>query len=113
MEVEAEFPTADVVSIARHLPTRGISSYLHVGPPPAHPGQAQTFMVEVVVRRGGQERRVSAGGRDIYAFSAPLAGEAVTRILDGRTAATGLVTAGTAFDAGDFLRALPLDHLAL
>ena len=39
--------------------------------------------------------------------------EATERILTGRIKTTGIVTAGEAFDAEDFLRSLPLDELAL
>ena len=42
---------------------------------------AQTFLVDVVVRFGGMERRAAAAGQDIYAVTAPLAVEAVRRIL--------------------------------
>jgi hypothetical protein len=81
---------------------------------------AQTFVVDVLVRSGGTERRAAATGQDIYAISAPLAVEAVERILTGRSRTTGVVSAGAAFDAPDFLRALsshlsvemPLDTLA-
>jgi hypothetical protein len=66
----------------------------------------QTFLVDVRVRSGGEERRASARGRDIYAVSAPLVVEAVRRILSGRTRATGVTTPGELFDAGDFLAAL-------
>jgi hypothetical protein len=69
----------------------------------------QTFVVDVVVRADGAERRVSASGRDIYAFTAPLAVEAVARILTGRTRTVGAVTAGALFDAPDFLRSLGPD----
>ena len=67
---------------------------------------AQTFVVDVIVRAGGAERRVSAAGQDIYAVTAPLAVEAVDRILTGRTRATGVVSSGAVFDAPDFLRAM-------
>ena len=73
---------------------------------------AQTFVVDVLVRSGGTERRIAATGQDIYAVSAPLAVEAVDRILTGRTRATGVVSAGAAFDAPDFLRALS-PHLSV
>jgi hypothetical protein len=73
---------------------------------------AQTFIVDVLVRFGDTERRVAAIGQDIYAISAPLAVEAVERILTGRTRATGVVSAGAAFDAPDFLTALSA-HLTL
>ena len=52
------------------------------------------------------QRRVVARGRDIYAVSAPLAVEAVHRILDRRTQTVGVASAGQIFDAPDFLRAL-------
>ncbi|MEU1397069.1 saccharopine dehydrogenase, partial [Micromonospora zamorensis] len=67
---------------------------------------AQTFTVDVVVRRGDTRRRVVATGRDIYAVSAPLAVEAVRRILAGQTKTSGVASAGEIFDALDFLRAL-------
>ncbi|MEK8107249.1 hypothetical protein NKG94_22625 [Micromonospora sp. M12] len=73
---------------------------------------AQTFVVDVLVRSGGAERRVVAAGQDIYAISAPLAVEAVDRILSGRTRTTGVASAGAVFDAPDFLRALS-SHLSL
>ncbi|CNE67967.1 Uncharacterised protein [Mycobacterium tuberculosis] len=73
---------------------------------------AQTFVVDVVVRAGGGERRAVASGRDIYAVTAPLAVEAVDRVLTGRTKATGVASAGEIFDAADFLRALS-PHITL
>jgi hypothetical protein len=66
----------------------------------------QTFLVDAVVRSGGTERRAVARGRDIYAVTAPLAVEAVHRILTGRTRTVGVASAGEIFDAPDFLRAL-------
>ena len=72
----------------------------------------QTFVVDVLVRSGTAERRLAAAGKDIYAISAPLAVEAVDRILTGRTKTTGVASAGAAFDAPDFLRALS-SHLAV
>jgi hypothetical protein len=38
-----------------------------------HGRSAQTFLVDVVVRSGGTERRAVASGQDIYAVTAPLA----------------------------------------
>ncbi|GAB3888443.1 hypothetical protein GCM10029964_056100 [Kibdelosporangium lantanae] len=73
---------------------------------------AQTFLVDVLVRSGDTERRVSAAGQDIYAVSAPLAVEAVDRVLTGRTRATGVVSVGEGSDALGFLRALSA-HLSL
>jgi hypothetical protein len=67
---------------------------------------AQTFVVDVVARRAGEERRIVASGQDIYAVSAPLAVEAVHRILTGQIRTTGVASAGAIFDAPDFLQAL-------
>lgn len=126
-KVHADFTMADCVTIPRHLPTPAIRSYMtavaveDLSDPDPSPRVAvdqsgrtsQTFVVEVVVRSGTTERRAVAGGRDIYAFTAPLAVEATERVLAGKVEATGALTAGQAFDAGDFLRSLPLDHLSL
>jgi hypothetical protein len=68
--------------------------------------EPETFVVDVVVRAGSSERRAVARGRDIYAVSAPLAVEAVERILTGRARVKGVAPAGEMFDAPDFLRAL-------
>jgi hypothetical protein len=67
---------------------------------------AQTFLVDVIVRSGGTERGAVARGQDIYAVTAPLAVEAIHRILVGQTRITGVASAGEIFNAPDFLRAL-------
>jgi hypothetical protein len=67
---------------------------------------SQTFLVEVVARRGSEERRAITRGRDIYAITAPIVVEAAERILDGRFKTTGVVAAGEVFDAQDFLMSL-------
>jgi short subunit dehydrogenase-like uncharacterized protein len=126
-EVVGRFSSADVVTISQHLDTARIDAFLNVAPlkdlgDPDTTGpqaadergrSAQVFLVEVVVRRGEEERRAAARGRDIYAISAPIVVEAAERILTGRVRDTGVVTAGEVFDAGDFLRSLPLDELSL
>ncbi|MET8357418.1 saccharopine dehydrogenase NADP-binding domain-containing protein [Micromonospora sp. NPDC005171] len=116
--VLGEFTMADVVTIPRHLAIPEIRTYMTIdaatdlaaaAAPVAvdeRGRSAQTFTVDVVVRRGDTRRRVVASGRDIYAVSAPLAVEAVRRILDGRTRASGVASAGEMFDAPDLLRAL-------
>ncbi|WP_034274203.1 saccharopine dehydrogenase NADP-binding domain-containing protein [Actinospica robiniae] len=119
-KVLAEFTMADVVTIPSHLSVREVRNYMAVeaaddlaAPNAAAPTavdergrSAQTFVVDVVVRRGDQERRALASGQDIYAISAPLAVEAVHRILTGRTKISGVASAGEIFDAPDFLRSL-------
>ncbi|MEV6524359.1 saccharopine dehydrogenase NADP-binding domain-containing protein [Longispora sp. NPDC051575] len=126
-EVVGEVSVTDVVTIPRHLRTPVIHALLNTRPladlrDPTGTGpeavddsgrSAQRFLVDVVVRRGSEERRASAHGQDIYWFTAPIVVEAVERILDGRAKATGVATAGELFDARDFLAALPFDHLSL
>ncbi|MFF2130138.1 saccharopine dehydrogenase family protein [Streptomyces olivochromogenes] len=125
-EVIAEFTMADVVTIPSHLSIPEVRTHMTTEaardlsaadtPAPAaadEDGRSdQTFVVDAVVRSGGTERRAVARGRDIYAVSAPLAVEAVHRILTGRTRTVGVASAGEIFDAPDFLRALS-PHISL
>jgi hypothetical protein len=120
-----ELPTADQVTIAHHLRTPRITVHMNTEPladlddpgsPPPAPADdrgrsAQTFHVDVVVRRGGEERRASASGRDIYAVTGPIVAGAVARVLDGRCTATGALTAGQLGDPAEFLRSLEPEHL--
>ncbi|MCW8377084.1 saccharopine dehydrogenase family protein [Streptomyces justiciae] len=124
-QVIGEFTMADVVTVPSHLSIPEVRTYMTVEAardlsspetpaPVAADGDgdgsgrsAQTFLVDVVVRSGGEERRAVARGRDIYAVTAPLVVEAAERVLTGRTeVGAGVVSAGEMFDAGDFLRAL-------
>ncbi len=114
------FTMADVVTVPSHLriPEVGTSMAVEAAqdladastPAPtasdADGRSDQTFVVDVTVHADGVVRRATATGRDIYAVSAPLAVEAVERILSGRTRTVGAVTAGALFDAADFLQAL-------
>jgi len=114
------FTMADVVTVPSHLRIPEVRMYMTAeaaadvsspdSPAPAPADErgrsAQTFLVDVVVRSGGEERHAAAEGRDIYAVSAPLAVEAVHRLLGGRAATTGVASAGEMFDARDFLSAL-------
>ncbi|WP_290053587.1 saccharopine dehydrogenase NADP-binding domain-containing protein [Amycolatopsis solani] len=109
--VLGEFSMADIVTIPRHLAGPSVTSYMTVAAAQglsaaAERDSAETFVVDVRVRLGAQERRAVARGQDIYAVSAPLAVEAVERILSGRTRGKGVASAGEIFDAPDFLRAL-------
>lgn len=119
-DVMGEFTMADVVTIPSHLAIPEVSTHmaseaakdLAASDTPAPTAtddggrSDQTFLVDAVVRSGGTERRAVARGRDIYAVTAPLAVEAVHRILTGRTRTVGVASAGEIFDAPDFLRAL-------
>jgi short subunit dehydrogenase-like uncharacterized protein len=123
----ASIPFSEVVVMARHLGAQRIGTYLSAAalddihdpstPAPvavdAEGRSAQRFAVDVVVRRGTQERRITAAGRDIYAVTAPLVAEAARRLTDGRAKALGAVAPGEAFDPADFLAALRPDHLAI
>ncbi|WP_030686228.1 trans-acting enoyl reductase family protein [Streptomyces globisporus] len=124
--VIGEFTMADVVTVPSHLAVPEVRTYMAVdaardlsAPDASAPAavdergrSAQTFLVDVLVRSGGAERRAVATGRDIYAVSAPLVVEAVHRILTGRTRTTGVASAGEMFDAPEFLGALSA-HLSL
>ncbi|MFJ6833032.1 saccharopine dehydrogenase family protein [Streptomyces sp. NPDC091209] len=118
--VIGEFSMADVVTVPSHLAVPEVRTYMTVEaagelaapdtPAPRAVDErgrsGQTFVVDVVVRSGGAERRAVARGRDIYAVTAPLVVEAVGRVLTGRTRTVGVASAGKIFDAPDFLRAL-------
>jgi saccharopine dehydrogenase-like NADP-dependent oxidoreductase len=125
--VMAEFTMADSVTIPRHLKTPEIRSYMTVsavkdisnpdlGPPTAADDSgrsSQNFVVEVAACLAGKERRAAASGRDIYAVTAPLIVEALERIANGAVKKTGVLAAGEAFDARDFLQSLSPEHLSL
>lgn len=113
-------PFTEIITISRHLNAREIHTYLNLAPladlrDPGTPAPSasdasgrsnQSFLVEVLVRRAGDERRAVARGRDIYAITAPLVVEAAERILAGRAGGLGVLAAGAAFDAPDFLDAI-------
>ena len=124
--VIGEFTMADVVTIPSHLSVPEVRTYMTADaaqdlsapgtPPPAAADErgrsAQTFLVDVIVRSGGTQRRVVASGRDIYAVSAPLAVEAIRRVLAGQINAAGVASAGKIFDAPGFLSSLS-GHISL
>src|ERR1700738_1135127 len=125
--VVGEFTMADTVTISRHLKTPEIRSYMtvaavkdlsdpDVSPPSASDESgrsSQTFLVEVVARSRGEERRAVARGRDIYAITAPIVVEATQRVVSRLTETTGVVAAGEIFDARDFLMSLCPAHISL
>lgn len=118
---------SETITISHHLRTSEIGMYLNRRPlsdlrnPDTPPPQAadesgqssQIFIMDVVVRSGATERRIVARGRDIYAVTAPIVVEAAIRILTGSVRATGVVPAGEAFDASDFLRSLSPTHFSV
>jgi hypothetical protein len=68
--------------------------------------------MEVIARKGNTERRAMARGRDIYAITAPIVVEATQRVVNRMARTSGVVAAGEAFDARDFLRSLAPAHLS-
>lgn len=122
-----EFSTVDVITISRHIEVDRIATWINQAPladlasadssgPEAvdESGRsAQQFTVEAVVHRGSEQRQAVASGQDIYAVTAPLVVEAVSRILYGGARASGAVTAGQLFDARDFLSALSPEPLSV
>ena len=71
---------------------------------------AQNFVLETVVSRGGKERRAFTRGRDGYAVTAPLTGEAVERLIGGKFRSAGAKAPGEVFDAEELLRSLAPEH---
>ncbi|TCO28482.1 saccharopine dehydrogenase-like protein [Kribbella steppae] len=121
--VIADFTMADVVTVPSHVDVPDVRTCMTIEAatdlanpdtpaPPAHGDADQTFVVDVLVRADGVERRAIARGGDIYAVTAPLAVEAVRRLLAGQTRTTGVASAGAMFDAADFLRSLA-PHLSV
>ena len=118
---------AETITIPQHLQVQEIRTYMNLAPladlrDPNTPEptavddsgrSSQIFLVDVVARKNDEERRMTARGRDIYAITAPIVAEAVERVLDGRVSATGVIAAGRAFDAREFLTALSQSHLSL
>ncbi len=119
-KVLGDFSLADVVTVPSHLAIPEVCGYIPVDvmgdamapdtPEPVATDErgrsAQTFVVDAVVRRGGVERRAFARGQDAYAVTAPLAVEAAARLLSGASTARGVLSAGAAFNALEFLRSV-------
>jgi hypothetical protein len=118
---------SDIITMSQHLRVPEIHAFMNLAPvrdisDPATPPptasdesgrSSQIFLVDVIARRGGEQRRALASGRDIYSVTAPLVVEAAQRLLAGRVGATGVVAAGEVFDARDFLESLSPAHLSL
>jgi saccharopine dehydrogenase-like NADP-dependent oxidoreductase len=123
--VVGEFATADCVSLSRHLRIGRMHQFMTVAPlgdlsdpdlspPPAVDARgrsAQTFLIEAVAVRGGQQRRAVVNGQDIYAVTAPLVVEATQRLLSSAPRPAGAVSAGSIANAAEFLAALSPAHL--
>lgn len=122
-----EVPFSEIVLIARHVKTTELHTWLSrialddirnsatPAPKPAdETGRSpQRFIVDVVATRESNIRRISARGRDIYAFSAPLVCEVVQRLLEGKFSSVGAQPPSVIFDAQAILSALTPDHLTI
>ena len=117
---------AETITIPRHLQTPEVRVYINLAPitdirDPNTPAptaadesgrSSQIFVMEAIARRGSAERRVVVHGRDIYAITAPIVVEAAHRVVNGLSKRTGVVAAGEAFAAQDFLMSLSPSHLS-
>jgi len=117
-----EVPFSEIILIARHVKTAELHTYLSsialsdvrdpTTPAPkaadATGRSRQRFVVDAVVRRDGKSRRITARGRDIYAFSAPLVCEATAHLLEGRFSSLGAQPPGAIFDAQEVLSGHPI-----
>lgn len=121
-------PLTEIILISRHIQAGKIISFMNLKPladlrdpatsaPQAVDGlgrSAQRFVLDVVARRGGEERRATASGQDIYAVTAPLVVEAAQRLLSGQARrAGGVLAPGELFDARSFLAALAPEPLTI
>jgi hypothetical protein len=120
-------PFSEIITMDTHLRATEIHSFITSASvqdlrDPATPApeaidetgrSAQRFVVDVVARSGSSERRITAGGRDIYAVTAPIVVEATVRILDGRSSTVGVAAPGEIFEADDVLDALSPDPLTI
>jgi uncharacterized protein YbjT (DUF2867 family) len=118
---------SETMTISRHLQTPEIRVFMNLAPladlrspdtPPPAPADErgrspQIFVMEVVARKGRDERHVVARGRDIYAVTAPIVVEAAERVVAGAARTTGAVAPGEIFDARDFLRSLGPAHISV
>ena len=118
---------SEIITISHHLRAPEIHAFMNLSPvrdvsdlatPPPTASDAsgrssQIFVVDVIARKGGEQRRAVSSGRDIYAITAPLVVEATQRLVAGRVSATGVVAPGEVFDARDFLESLSPAYLSL
>ena len=118
-----EVALSEIILIHRHVKIRELHNYIsenalrdiHDAATPTPKAvdesgrSAQQFVVAVAITRAGGIRTITARGRDIYAFSAPLVCEAAERLLNGRFREAGAHAPGEIFDAREFLSVLPLE----
>lgn len=119
-----ELPFTETTLIPRHIHVHELHNYVSeiavhqvldpttapptttspTGPSPQH------FTVDVIVHGDQIHRRATMRGRDIYAISAPLLGEAAQRLLDGEFSDPGAHAPANIFDSNAILTALTPSH---
>ena len=117
-----EVPLTETITISRHLRTKEIHNYINLAPlndlksadtpPPVinkDGRSSQTFLMEVIARKGGKERGAFASGKDIYYITAPIVAEAAEQIVSRKTDFRGVGSVGELFDANDFILKLSAD----
>lgn len=118
---------AEIITMSRHLRAREIRPYMNLKPlidirDPDTPtptavdksGRSnQIFVMDVIARRNSECRRATVTGQDIYAITAPIVVEALTRTVTFENGKAGAFAAGELFNAKDFLQSLSPEHLQL
>ena len=121
-----ELPFTEMTLIPRHIHVQELHNYVSeiavrevldptTTPPTTDSSSGlspQHFTIEVIVRGDQIQRRASMRGRDIYAISAPLLGEAAQQLLDGDFSDPGAHAPAEIFDAAAILAALAPSHAA-
>jgi hypothetical protein len=119
----AAVPLSEIITISRHIRAERIESFMNEAPlrdlgrsdTPAPVSledggkSAQNFVMDVFVAGNGEQKRLAAFGRDIYAVSAPLVVEACMRVLSSSPDRGGAFAPAELFDPQDFLAALGSD----
>jgi hypothetical protein len=121
----APVPLSEIITISHHIDVKYKNTFLSLNsvddirdedtPPPESSDDkgrsSQLFCMDIIAKKNNKKRRITAEGRDIYAITAPLVFETVSRIMNGPIKITGVTTLGEAFDAQDFLNSLSADDL--
>lgn len=123
MQRVVEVPLSETILISRHLRTSEMHNFINETPlrdldDPATPPpvaqddrgrSAQVFLMDTVVQRNGESRRLLARGQDIYAITAPLVVEAAERLVRGAPAEHGCFAIGAFFEPVALLASLAPD----
>jgi short subunit dehydrogenase-like uncharacterized protein len=111
---------SEIILISRHIRSNSVTSFMNLAPledlgnprtpkPQANDASgrsAQRYIMDVRVLADGQETRVTASGRDIYATTAPLVVNACLALLDAGIARPGAWAPGELFEPFSFLAGL-------